>query len=72
MDNRDLAAVLMAARDVYEPVLSLSQTRFNRLSLQILWFDQRRNFEPVTFQTQHAHQLNKHLVFLWLNEGEDR
>jgi hypothetical protein len=40
------------------------------MRLKILWFDQRRNFETVTFLTQHAHQLNKHLVFLRLNEGE--
>jgi len=43
---------------------------FNRLRLKILWFEQWRDFEPATFQAQHAHQLHEHLVLLWLNEGE--
>ena len=42
------------------------------LRLKILWFNQRRNFEMAAFLAQNAHQLNEHLVFLWLNEGEGR
>ena len=43
-----------------------------RFRLKILWFNQRRNFETVAFLAQNAHQLDEHLVFLWLNEGEGR
>ena len=45
---------------------SLASNLHNRRLQQILWFDQRCDFETAAFLAQHAHQLHAHPLFVRL------